>query len=303
MSVFQQLYTVPAKAGCITIFCPKSIPEKLIDFHRTIICSQISSQYRVILLQDCDIEELFAQLAITFLGEAFIYALKDSDISVAQRKKLDAFLKDYLGPHYVYFFTSEPHYEKNGLVLESAVNKKTFQELAAQNGHKALAPSFIDKLYAERASYTFDESIMLMRYANLLGSRHDIFFSEWLNRILVDDISLFTLSQYFFAQQRQLLMAEWARLKDQYPTEFWIAFFSEQLWQATLYIQYAAAGKAAEAKRHAYRLPFSFFQKDYKRYTRQQLAQAHEFLYTVDHGLKNGYATDGLEIFIHSAFR
>lgn len=296
---------MPAQAGCITIFCAQSIPEKIIDFHRLTLLA-LSSQalpYNVILLDDVDLEDLFAQLSITFLGQVCLYALKDGppgSLSPAERKKLNQFLKEYTGPHYLYFFTSDSLYEKNAVVLDTVITQRAFQELVVSTGLN-VAPSFIEKLYLQRSSYTFDEALSLLRYADLLGSRNELFFSTWLTRLLADDTSLFKLSQYFFSQQKNLLIQEWIRLKDHYTPEFWVAFFSEQLWQAALYVQYTQAGKSVEAKRHAYRLPFSFFQKDYKRYTIVQLAKAHEFLYKIDHGLKNGYATDGLELFIHTA--
>ncbi len=303
---FEKLYAMPAQAGCIMIFCAQSIPEKIINFHRLALLAAGSNTlpYSVILLDDIDLEGLFAQLSITFLGQVCLYALKDGpscSLSPTERKKLNLFLKEYTGPHYVYFFTNDPLYEKNALVLDTVITQRSFQELVMSTGLN-VAPSFIEKLYTYRSSYTFDEALSLVRYADLLGARNDLFFSAWLTRILADDTSLFILSQYFFSQQKNLLIQEWIRLKDHYTPEFWIAFFSEQLWQAALYVQYTQAGKSAEAKRHAYRLPFSFFQKDYKRYTLTQLAKAHEFLYKIDHGLKNGYATDGLELFIHTAF-
>ncbi len=302
MSVFQDLLTVSASGSCIKIVCTKSVPEKLVSFHRASLQKLTPQDYRVLLLDDYNLEDLFAQLSITFLGQTSIYAIKDGDISAADRKKLDSFLKEYSGPHTVYFFTSDQIYEKNALLLDAAITKKSFQEFAALSGNTSVAPTFIEKLFTLKTSYTFDESLTLISYAHLLGARSETFFSEWVSRILVDDISLFTLSQHFFAQQKNLLLQEWLRLKDRYPTEFWIAFFSEQLWQAMLYNQYASRGRAAEAKRFAYRLPFSYFQKDWKRYSLAQLTKAHEFLYEVDYGLKNGYATDGIELFIHSAF-
>ena len=91
-------------------------------------------------------------------------------------------------------------------------------------------------------------------------------------------------------------------MKNHYAPEFWIAFFSEQLWQASIYVQYVSQNNAAEGRKYAYRLPFSFFQKDYKKYTLEQFARAHDFLYAIDHGTKNGSASDGIELFIHAAF-
>lgn len=300
MSVFQQLCALPVNAHT-KIFCEKIIPEKLISFHRDSLKNITDSPYHIINLADCDFEDFFAQLSITFLGQTALYALKDGDITPTERKKLDLFLKDYSGPHTLYFFTQQPQYEKNALIIDAVITQKTFQELALISNKKALAPSFTEKLFSYRATYAFDESLTLIEYADLLGARHELFFVEWLDRILVDEISLFTLSQYFFSKQKQLFLSEWSRLKDNYPVEFWVSYFSEQLWQASIYIHFAQAGKALEGKRYAYRLPFSFFQKDYKKYTVEQLTQAHQFLYSVDHGLKNGHATDGIELFIHKA--
>jgi len=302
VSVFQDLLTVPTSGSCIKIVCTKSVPEKLISFQRTILQKLTPQDYRTLLLDDYNLEDLFAQLSITFLGQTSIYAIKDGDLSASDRKKFDSFLKEYSGPHIVYFFTSDAVYEKNALLFETVIAKKLLLELVTLSNNISVAPNFIEKLFTLKSSYTFDESLTLITYAHLLGARSEAFFADWVTRILVDDISLFTLSQYFFAQQKNLLLQEWSRLKDRYPTEFWVAFFSEQLWQAILYNQYASRGKAAEAKRFTYRLPFSYSQKDWKKYSVAQLTRAHEFLYEIDHGLKNGYATDGIELFIHSAF-
>lgn len=302
MSVFQELFSARAPGGsCTKVVCTRPFPEKLITFHRAVMRTAMPHDYRVIALADADIEDIFAQLSITFLGQTSIYAIKDGDISVSDRKEFDSFLRDYTGPHHVYFFTSDPAYGKNALLVETAVTKSLFQELAVLVNNVPVSSTFIGKLFALKVSYTFDESLTLLDYANLLGTRsNEAFFAEWVQRILVDDVSLFTLSQYFFSQQKSLLIQEWSRLKERYPAEFWITFFSEQLWQATLYNRYAAKGKAAEAKRWTYRLPFSYVQRDWKKNSIERLVAAHEFLYHIDYGLKNGYATTGLELFIHT---
>lgn len=303
MSVLKDVLTVLTPGSCIKIVCDKSVPERLISFHRTLLQKLTPQDYRVLSLDDYNLEDLFAQLSITFLGQTSIYALKDGDLSASHRKKIDSFLNEYSGPHTVYFFTSDTVYQKNALMLETVITKKIFLELVALNNDLCVAPNFIEKLFTLKASYTFDESLTLITYGHLLGARSEAFFTDWVNRILVDDISLFTLSHYFFAQQKNLLLQEWSRLKERYPVEFWIAFFSEQLWQAVLYNQYASRGKAAEIKRFTYRLPFSYLQKEWKKYSIEQLTAAHDFLYEVDHGQKNGYATTGIEILIHCALK
>lgn len=303
MSVFQELCGERALGGsCTKVVCTQPFPEKLITFHRSIVRKAMPYDYRVMSLTDADIEDIFAHLSITFLGQTSIYAIKDGDLSVSDRKKFDSFLKDYTGPHHVYFFTSDPAYGKNALLFEAAITKSLFQELALLVNNAPVSLNFVEKLFALKASYTFDEALTLLDYANLLGQRgNEAFFADWVQRILVDDVSLFTLSQYFFSQHKSMLIQEWSRLKDRYPAEFWITFFSEQLWQATLYNRYAMKGKAADAKRLTYRLPFSYVQRDWKKNSLESLVAAHELLYHIDYGLKNGYATTGLELFIHTA--
>lgn len=181
MSVFQELFTVPVSGAknSIKILCTKTIPEKLISFHRTIFQKLTLQDYKILLLEDCDLEDLFMQLSITFLGQACIYALKDGDISSSDRKKFDSFLKEYSGPHTLYFFTNNPVYEKSELIIESIITKKLFQELALSSGYISLASTFIEKLFMLKSSYTFDESLSLLQYGHLLGARNEGFFSDW----------------------------------------------------------------------------------------------------------------------------
>ncbi len=204
MAAFQELRALPKPGSCIKIVCTKSVPEKLISFHRAILQKLIPQDYRVLSLDTNNLEDFFAQLSITFLGQTSVYAIKDGDLSTTDRKKFDNFLKEYSGPHTIYFFTSDPIYEKNAIALDTVINKKNFLELATLNNYVSIAPNFIEKLFTLKASYTFDETVTLMNYAHLLGARSDAFFTDWVERILTDDISLFTLSQYFFAQQKNL---------------------------------------------------------------------------------------------------
>lgn len=302
MSFFNTLYTCTPQP-VVTVVCSKSVPEQLITFHKAFMEQACPGDYHIRDLGNGEIEDLFAQLSITFLGQSFIYGLKDGDLSANERKKFDLFLKNYHGPHTIYFFTSDAAYEKNALVLDIKIDKAAFQEFIQHHKLSGITTSFIDALFAYKPVYTFDEAVKLITYGQLLGARSEQFFSTWITRILSQDVSLFTLSQHFFAQHKAALLQLWQTVQPHYPPEFWIAYFSEQLWQATLFVQCAQAGKAAQAKPYTYRLPFSFTQKDWKKYTVKQLMNAQRFLYEVDHGLKNGYATDGIELFIHAGLK
>jgi hypothetical protein len=43
-----------------------------------------------------------------------------------------------------------------------------------------------------------------------------------------------------------------------------------------------------EAKKVGFRLPFSFMQRDWKKTSVHELIQAHDCIYALDYGLKNG---------------
>ena len=171
MHVLQQLAHIDAP-GCIKVYCEKTVPDRLITLHRSTIKTE---NYLVINLPECDIDDLFAQLSITFLGQVQVYALKDGDLSPSNRKKVDLFLKQYTGPHTVYFFSSEPQYQKDALVIDRVVTLSTFHELAQLSQKRAVAPAFITKLFTHKKQYTFDQALLLLEYADLLGSRNEIF--------------------------------------------------------------------------------------------------------------------------------
>ena len=100
-----------------------------------------------------------------------------------------------------------------------------------------------------------------MHYAKVLGANTDYFISAWLEKIITPERSLFTLSTYFFAKKAQLFFAEWKNIFGQYSEQFWIAFWSEQLWRAHHYVDYSKAKQFALAKKIGYRLPFTFMQR------------------------------------------
>ncbi|MBA2306801.1 hypothetical protein H0W26_01550 [Candidatus Dependentiae bacterium] len=111
--------------------------------------------------------------------------------------------------------------------------------------------------------------------------------------------SLFTMAQYFLAQQPTLFFQQWKQCSDTYPHEFWVAYWSELLWQAALFIMRAKSQGHVEAKKAAFRLPFSFINKDWQLYSADTFIAAHGFLYECDYGLKHGEHSFGLELFFH----
>ena len=65
-----------------------------------------------------------------------------------------------------------------------------------------------------------------------MGNHYETFIDTWLDAFIVPETSLFTLSQHFFARSPQKFLSVWKAIAPSYAEQFWIAFWSEQLWRA-----------------------------------------------------------------------
>jgi hypothetical protein len=168
----------------------------------------------------------------------------------------------------------------------------------------ALVPEkTVKKVYKEQQKIPLDTACMMMEYMSVFylqddaSSAHELLFSRLLEKISKPEQSLFVVSQYFFAKESVNFFAAWHAVATDFPVEFWTTYWSEQLWQASLFVAQVKELGPLGARKGINRLQFSFMQRDWKKYTARELCAAHNFLYSVDYGLKNGYATHGLELF------
>ncbi len=256
---------------------------------------------------DTELQELAdikAQLEVSFLGSRLLYWVKNvHTLDAATKKAWFSYIKSYQGPHCILFFDDAKKLkDDNHLIVElpDKVDMSLYQTLASffypqlqRDDH------FLSQLFFFQKALTLDEACRLMAYQLVVGRKCESFFSHWFTRLIVPEKSFFTLSQHLFAQQPYLFLKQWKACKSDYPEEFWIAYWSEQLWQASLFVSRARTLGIQEAKKSAYRLPFSFINKDWQRYTVDSLVKAHQSLYLLDYHLKNGAGTNGLELWYH----
>lgn len=254
-------------------------------------------------------EIIKAQLETSFLGMTRTYRLGGlHGLSKSAAQQWLHYLSSYQGPNHILFAvsneTAEP-YKKDArhaitfVDIPAQIQKPFFIGLFT---HLARQPSvmerrYIDQLYVRTEKISLDTACVLIQYLQVLGSSAQEFFTHWIDKLVVPDKSLFLLSQYFFAKQSMHFLNMWTGLKDEYPDQFWISFWSEQVWRALFYCQCMQQRDIANAKKIGYRLPFSFLQKDYRNCNVQQLKEAHEALYDLDWKLKNGAGTMGLDLF------
>lgn len=244
-------------------------------------------------------------LMTTFLGTSKIYVIAiSSEIDAKHRARLFQFLSNYTGPHRViccansddvvqYTFASR-------IDIPVHVDKSLVQALAKLKGLQSNPHinRYIIDLLQKQPALSCDMACMVLDYVLVLGKNTNQFFNDWFDRIVPRSESFFTLSQHFFAKEGRLFLASWDIVKHNYPIQFWISFWSDQIWRAACFVAMQNSNQLLEAKKISYKLPFSFIQKQYKRYTLAELQQAHTRLCSLDEQIKNGVSDDIFESWI-----
>ncbi|MGC2310423.1 MAG: hypothetical protein WA432_02275 [Candidatus Babeliaceae bacterium] len=261
-----------------------------------------------------DIQEkkniLYEQTQTSFLGKSLIYWCKNiSDLSYKELEHFLEYIRTYQGPHVISFFCNDAKIVKqykNCIVIELdfAVTYDTYKSFYQLFFAETIPSSFTMECLPRSSPLSLDAACTFMSYQTLLGRRYKEFFEHWHTRLGQSESSLFHLSSLFFGYREKLFLQEWYVQKKNYPTEFWIVFWLELVWQAFTFVTLEQHVSLIEAKKNTIKLPFSFLQKDWQLHKAKNLAKAHNFLYEFDYRLKNGLPTDaGLDLFMYKFMR
>ena len=85
-------------------------------------------------------------------------------------------------------------------------------------------------------NYSVDDIILLAHYGMFLGCKTKEFIESWLLKIVPQESSLFILAQNFFAKKKQIFLKQMSGFLKMYPSLFWVSFWSDQLWRASMYV-------------------------------------------------------------------
>lgn len=255
---------------------------------------------------DCELMPLDAlkgQLEMSFLGNRMVYFVKNvHTLDESAKKSWESFVKKYEGPHCIVYAKVSVRASKATAVSMQPATSLSEQtsslDTSGGSTHARIAVSleqvdiqlyqklaqflypdvlldtyFLSTLFQHQETLTLDDACRMMAYQATVGRKCEPFFAQWLPRLIVPQKSFFTLSQYLFARKPRLFLEQWNLCKGEYPSEFWIAYWAEQVWQAMLFVQRARAEGVVEAKKSTYRLPFSFLNKDWSLYTPESLSK------------------------------
>lgn len=285
--------------GSVFVFCTQQAIPSFFNVYKT-FCKEKGISLISIHKESYEvIHQLFAELSMSFLGQSCYYWLGDfGSYEASEKKELIAFLQSYKGPHTL--FLSADQIIEGLLIIElpQYVDKDFIRGFYALLNNKTELHSAL----SFRSKCTFESACQFLRYYVVLDDADDN-IQQLYDRINTAEYSLFELAQYFFMKDKQRFKTLWSTLSVHFAVEFWVVYWSEQLWQASLFIKQAAELGPLSGRKGITRLPFSFMQRDWKQYSARELCAANNFLYAIDYGSKNGYATHGLDLFIEHWMR
>lgn len=234
-----------------------------------------------------------------------------SDLHTLTLKKQQEWLfyfQSYVGPHKIFLFCSDEVISlftpANGcMVALDTIASRDFRYIRfLVNGTGIHATDFSRALAIRVEHVSLDTAILLAYYEVCIGASIDEFFSQWFMSLVESTRSLFLLSQYFFAKRQTLFFKQWALMAEQFAPQFWVVFWSDQLWNASLYCTLMRKKQQTHVKRTHYKLPFSFFNRDWSLYQPTELDTAYQCMYEIDFRLKNGGNVIALEYFYAQFF-
>lgn len=240
------------------------------------------------------------QLETAFLGQLSLFWLGSlSDLSAAEYKFWISYVRGYVGPNTLLFFVEDDSSldQPDALIIPQTLSTDLTMHLyTLLYGENIRAVPFFKKVLQHTKELSVDQACLLMQYERVMGRNGDQIIQEIVPLIIAPQGSLFTLSDAVLQKNKKLALALWSTMRDSFSIQFWISYWSEQTWRAYWYIALMRAGRVADAKKVAYRLPYSFIQKVWRSCDPEQLRKAHALLYETDTAIKNGLHPEGMTI-------
>jgi predicted SnoaL-like aldol condensation-catalyzing enzyme len=259
---------------------------------------------------EIDMQHIKAQLSLQPLfSDTVWHWLGDlGALPIKKREELLAYCDAYTGPHTLcYFAESNKNTEHLIVTIPNTINKELFIALYAHffsPDHPQQKIHIITNVFEQYSTLSLDAACMLMEYITVISkAQSQEFVRYWLPAIINSEPSLFLLSTHFFAKKPGQFFGLWSDIAGRYPIQFWISYWSEQLFRAANFVQLARANNFSDARKIAYKLPFNFIKKDWLHYSSKDLVAAHHRLSILDYHVKNGGSENNLDLWYAQFFQ
>ena len=248
-------------------------------------------------------EGLEQQISLIDSNKTFYWLGDISHLSAADFKKLLPILKAQAASKSIGFYydnasSALAHDKKNSYSVVNCMLKpldsvKALLELwklmSAHAANTSTAMHLAQQVFTRSSSLSLDSACQLLVYKNIISGAPEQFIDQYLPELIKPELSLFKLAELFFARSINQFFSMWATIVPTYPDQFWVAFWSDQLFRAYCYKQAVNAQAPYETiKQASARLPFSFTGKDHRGVALEKLQHAHDALTQVDYNFKNG---------------
>lgn len=262
-----------------------------------------------------DIKQWMARLQQATLGQAQVYWLGDTTLlfSAKQQEQSLKFLAEYQGPNSIIFFSDQPVKLRSGLTIDiPAVIKQ--QEFMAMLDWFALHDvsltslqhpkkrELLRNLIKKQEELSLDTACFLFEYIALTSVKQLEIFEQYLLTMPLGAVSMQDLVESFFQRNPQRFFKAWSMVSGEYPAVFWVSFWADLIWRAHSVVVYLKNNRLLDAKKSSYKLPYSFMNNGWQRYSTQYLAKLYTELYTLDFASKRGALSSGFELFFVKHF-
>jgi|GEM_PF-5555730 len=251
----------------------------------------------VVLVKDKGLSDIKEILENSFLGMGctyFIWDIEQCHMTIATQ--LMHYLGTYRGPHRVYLFCHEaasciamwkgPSIYLPHEMSVSYFNKFCLSWFVAHGLHKQIAP-----LVIKEGSIALYEVALLLPYAPLLGKTLLVPFREqYVPRIIrAENKSLFNLLDAWWQKKGSLFYALWRTMHNLYSEQFWIVFWSDQLFRGYMYAYCMRQKSELIAQKIAARkLPFLYTKTGWRIQSLAAVQKIHGMFYALDYTSKTG---------------
>lgn len=270
---------------------------------------KIWSFLEIIDMNSTALDQLFFKVETTFLGNEGCYWIKNVDQLKQKEKTIFLnYLSGYQGKNtiIVWIKNEVPDSLKNKRTMLLAIpewcDKESFVLWTSALSDKKIAQSLVAMIFQKQQRLHFDTVAVLAHCFTIMDVALLSQFNHYIDQLLLADQSLFVLSDYFFRKKTNLFYQEWMRISSYYPDVFWLSYWSEQIWKAYYSMYYMQHNNIVQAKKMAFRLPFSFLQTTWKQCDSVELCNAYNYLYVLECSLKNGNSAVGLDLFYSNFF-
>ncbi len=304
----------------LVYFYSKEYCSLLSWYLRNFLVNSTENKFNILSLEDSTEQKFNAELYVSFLGNnTYYWVVTRLALLAGKQARFKNYILNYDGPHSLFLYDTLGTSGQDDLLaiknkqhcfikFPEKVNRILYKDLyMLLFNSSTFNNTFVDFLFRNKEYISLEDACQFMGYQSVIGSNSKKFFMLWSPYITKSEKSLFLLSQYFFERNKRLFFDYWIKIFQDYPVEFWIAFFSDLLWQAVIFLEHANTKnlnnfKASFSKKQFTRLPFSFINKDWKKYSSAFLQQAHADLYTIDYNHKNNLNSYKLEIWYNKFF-